>query len=536
MTYNQKAIEIIKNSIKSAIFIDENARDFYTREDELTGDPEEQTSIDLYTNFKLNGISLAVHKYKLNDEKNDSLKSYLFEDRDLVLLDWNLEGNSEGQDRSLELLADIVERPHIHFCTIYTSEDGSALDNVFANILSYFSEEDETYFTELKEDLELEDDILKIKNELNEINVNRHSKDIGKRIGDLIKKGHHDIIDSIVHLTNESNKICALSKASIALDSNHKSKVPHPCPTTSSLEHKSLVINNTIITILNKAENSPKKLIANLSNQIIESKSSFTQLLGLEMQSIFSNSSAFIDENLIHSSKDAILSHRAHYKEEEMEHLFPVFIKDIMLEKAKLNIRDKSLSLLDEAFLDSEEFNTPTDEELISMNVFYNSSKTAGPKHLNFGDVFKVKDEPKYYICITALCDCLRPGKIENNFFFAKGEPIKRGEALKLGDSAFISFLSNEMIVKWTDVNTQIKDDKLHKHSPVYIKPLQFTIISPEFDSDTDLEFNKLNSKSQIEAFSVNYLTTIKSNYTQRIANHAFAHPVRVGVDFVTSN
>lgn len=533
MTYNQKANEIIKESIKSAIFIDENARDFYTETVNLTGAPEEQISLDLYSNFKENGISLAVHKYRVGDESKDGLKTYLFEDRDLVLLDWNLEGNSDGQDKSLELLSDIVTRPHIHFCTIYTSDSGSKLDNVFSNILSYFSDENQEFYDDLKEEFEEEADVLSIIDALNDINLNRNSKAVGGKIGKLIKAGHLPLINRIEKFVGDANKVCALSKVAIALNDNHKSPVALPCPTTSSFEQKSLVINNTIITILNKNENKPDVLIQNLSNQIVESKSSFTQLLGLEMQSIFSKSSAFIDENLIHSSKDAILSHRAHYKEEGMEHLFPEFIKDIMLEKAKLNIRDKSLSLLDDSFLNSQTVSSPEDAELISMNVFYNSAKKAGMKQLNFGDVFKLKGDKEYYICITALCDCLRPNKIDNRFFFAKGITIKNEDALKLGDSAFISFIDNKTVIKWTDV-VQLDEDGLHKYSPVYVKPVQFTVVNPEFDTTTDIDFKRLNSSGDVVSITVNYLTTIKANYTQRIANHAFSHPVRVGVDFVT--
>ncbi len=532
MNYNVKATAIINESIKSAVFIDENARAFFTEEKDLNGEIEEQLSVELYSNFKENGISLAIHKYKPDDETNEKLKTYLFEDRDLVLLDWNLEG-SAGQDKSLKLLSEIVHKPHIHFCTIYTSEKGSDLESVFSNILSYFSGEDETYFNELKEDLELEADIVNLKAQIDNININRHSKNVGKELGALVRAGHKSVIEKIVELTKENDRICALSKASIALNNNHKSPTVLPCPSTSSLEEKSLVINNTIITILNKGENSPEDLIANLSKQIVKSKTSFTQLLGLEMQSIFSRSSSFIDDSLIQSSKDAVLYHRNHYKSEDMEHLFPEFIKDIMLEKAKLNLRGESLSLLESEFLNSEEYKSPKDDELVSMNVFYNSSRHNGTKKVNFGDVFKVKDKPEYYICITALCDCLRPDKIENRFFFAKGEPIKKEDALLLGDTAFVSFIDSNNIVKWTEVNTQIKNDTLHKHSPVYVKPLQFTVVKTEFDSNTDLIFNRLNSEGKIEELTVVYLSTIKSNYTQRIANHAFSHPVRVGVDFV---
>lgn len=531
MTYEEKATEIIRNSIKSAIFIDENAREFYQSDSELLGKSEEELSKELYSNFKSSGISLAIHKYKIGDEKNDNTKNYLFEDRDLVLLDWNLDGDSGGQEYSLKLLANIVDRPHIHFCTIYTSESGAKLDDVFKNILSYFSGKTKEYYDDIKESLELESKILEIKEKLDYFNINRHSISSGKLLGQLINS-NKDEINKIAEITGESDKKCAILKASIALDNTIKSSIENSCPTISNFETKTIIIDNTIITILNKSENQPDVLIENISKHIIQGKSSFTQLLGLEMQTIFSNSGAFIDENLLHFGKDAIIYHRETYKKDGHLHFFPEFIKEIMLEKAKLNIRDVSLSLLEDVFLDEENTNiTPSNNELIAMNIFYNSTKLKTDGKLNFGDVFKKEDAKEYFICITALCDCLRPNKIDNKFYFAKGEPISPEDALKLGDTAFISYLSSKEIVKWTSVNTTIEKG-LEKFSPVYIKPLQFTIINTKFNENS-IAFSSLNSLGKIDEFKAEYITTIKPNYTQRIANHAFNHPIRVGVDFV---
>ncbi len=531
MSYQQQAIEIIKNSIKSAIFIDEKARGFFQDSSELTGENEETISVDLFNKFKRDGISLAIHKYKIDDQKDDILKNYLFEDRDLVLLDWNLDGDNSGQDYSLALLADIVKRPHIHFCTIYTSEKGTSIDTVFQNILSYFSGDNSEYYDELYADLENETEIVKIKETLNDINVNRDSRDSGKKLGDLFKS-HKEAIEKIKEITGITNNKCAIIKASIALNRTLTSVEPNSCPSITNFDNKTLVIDNTIITILNKEENNPESLIRNISNQVIQGKSSFTQLLGLEMQSIFSKSGAFIDENLLNFGKEAIIFHREKYKADGHLHFFPEFIKEIMLEKAKLNIRDKSISLLDDDFLDAENKEIiPKDEELIAMNIFYNSTKLKNDNKLNFGDVFKKEGVSEYFICITALCDCLRPDKIENKFFFAKGEPIKKEDALKLGDTAFVSYLSEKQIVKWTDI-TSI-DEGLHKFSPVYIKPLQYTITEIQFNEENEITFKNLDSNGKEETFTGKYITTIKSNYSQRIANHSFNHPIRVGVDFV---
>jgi len=42
-----------------------------------------------------------------------------------------------------------------------------------------------------------------------------------------------------------------------------------------------------------------------------------------------------------------------------------------------------------------------------------------------------------------------------------------------------------------------------------------------------------LNKEGKKKSKEVKYITTIRQNYAQRISNHAFSYPLRVGVDFV---
>ena len=103
-TYEETAHKIIKDAIKSAIFIDENAKEPYSDDK-----PQEtDRSIALYNQFKDNGISLSVYKYSNTNYLTH--KDYIFANRDLVLLDWKLEGEDHGGEKSLELLDEIVNR------------------------------------------------------------------------------------------------------------------------------------------------------------------------------------------------------------------------------------------------------------------------------------------------------------------------------------------------------------------------------------------------------------------------------------------
>jgi hypothetical protein len=157
MTYQETATQIIKESIKSAIFIDENARDIFSdyKED---APYEEGLSVELYNSFKEQGISLAIQKFENGQHENTELIDYLFKGRDLVLLDWKLDGKY-GEDYSLIFLKEIIKRKNIHFCVIYTSEP--QIENIYTNILTYFSGFNKADFDLLKESFEAYEDYLK---------------------------------------------------------------------------------------------------------------------------------------------------------------------------------------------------------------------------------------------------------------------------------------------------------------------------------------------------------------------------------------
>lgn len=223
----------------------------------------------------------------------------------------------------------------------------------------------------------------------------------------------------------------------------------------------------------------------------------------------------------------------------------------------------------------------PSNEDLFQLNVFYNAVtvKSLNPDdipNLNFGDVFKGAGDD-YYLCITALCDCYYPNKIEHNFYFVKGTEFNDIElALRLGDTAFLSFLPNGKAVYWGDIerpalkktkelalsnstddlkklqnditsqrvfieklvyNQELLNKFLYK--PFYIKPKVYNVQNNKLTDgkmriwDITNKFTKEEFDQNLNYFDVEYITTLRSDYAQRIANHAFVHPARVGVDFV---
>jgi hypothetical protein len=512
MTLLQKTKEIVSNSIKSAIFIDEKALENYKRKSSIFI-PEEQLSINLDNNFKKIGISLSVHKFKQADLINDNRLDYFFKRRDLVLLDWKLDGN-DGEEYSLNLLSKVVKQKHIHFCSIYTSE--ANYDEIISNILTYFSGYNKAYYQNIIDSL----DVYKEMDEalFEQISFDNHNvnatffnsfRNVNAQLPNLIKQ---------VAGLNDFGK--ALIQVKYAFSNFHKSEIVNPIPTHINRTNYSLNINNTIITIIPKTEDSASKILNKLYHQIYNSENCFTQLLGLDMQNSFSENSSFIDENLLNTKIDTLMFHRKQLKDKNLEIEFNNFIKSLLLKHSQQTLEESILKILEDDFLRSiskTRYNV-NDEEIALLNTFYNGSYIKDKNKINFGDIFLKEGTNEYYMCITALCDCLYPENIKNNFFFVKGNPaINLSDAIKTGDDGFKSYINKTTCILWTTGD--------------YVKPFQLHL------SDTTIVNNTIKplliSNANLSEITLKYVFSLKSSYVQRIANHTFAHPIRVGVDFV---
>ena len=512
MTYQEVAVNIIKDSIKSAVFIDENAKEPYS-----TDNPSEEVrTIELYKQFRKDGISLSVFKYN-NDYRKQV--DYLFVNRDLVLLDWKLEGDEKDGEKSLEILSEIVNNHNnIHFCVIYTNEEE---DSVLNNILSYFSETSRLEYEDFKLDLlEKEDEIKEILSDLEELSLYRFEPNLKEKYNNIRRK-NSDVVNFIHDIIKANTKQCSLIKCGIAYNNYIKSEDKQPCPSSIDIPSYTLCINNTIISILSKKIIDPNHLFEKFANAIANYNCGIMHLIGLELKSIQKRKDSYIDADILKVTKKALGYHKS-----EKENEFDSFLKEVMLEQEALNLRDEKLTLIDA--IDNEQYEESLKDEYLSMNVFYNSAHLNSQKTLSFGDVFKCGNS--YYICITALCDCLRPSKRNNKFYFAEGKEVSTSKGMKIGDSGFVSFVFDEHIkcIKWND------RDEIDE--PTYIIPETYLV------PDNMINENKLNVQKALKQnneqwvlqnFTFEYITTIKQNYAQRIANHAFTHPVRVGVDFI---
>lgn len=561
MSYEDKAFEIVKKSISSAIFIDDNLKDFYSFSDIDTTIVEEVLSQELHKNFKAEGISLAVHKFVKTDIEDVNLNRYFFKNRDLILLDWELD-NTSGEEYSLKLLSEVINYSHINFCCIYTKTP--RFDLIHSQIESYFSglnDEDFDKIIGIYSHLE-ESDIIKIKERLDSKNED---------IQDLLDETGIDLelypYETIAPSESLKNIYYAFLK-------NIKSKKREKRSDTISTGIDSFIINNTLIFLLKKdGTNDPKPsvLLRRISDELIKNQNSFIQLLGLEMQTVFNTNESFIDQNILNSSTEALFKHRNYlFDMEKEDKTFSIIIKKLLIEHATLKLRTSKLELLNSEFLIEHSktiTDKPNNEELHNLNTFYNSVTVKSLNdvdipNLNFGDIFK-DNLGNYYLCITALCDCYYPNKIDHNFYFVTGKEFSDIDlALKLGDTAFLSFLPNGKSVYWgnleipkksilkkgtmeeSDYKLAILENDLKSYrdflyKPYYVKPKIFNVQGVKMIDnkikiwDITFKSSKNGEDHNLNYFEIDYIATLRTDYVQRIANHAFGHPARVGVDFV---
>lgn len=559
--YSEKAFAILNSSINSAVFIDEKAKDFFSGTSVNAQVPEEALSVNLFNTFKQNGKSLTIHKFEVSNLENERILDYLFRGRDLILLDWELE-SAGGQEHSLMLLNRAVSTPYVNFCCVYSSarnfnEIPLFLDayfsglskEEFSSIQGFYS-----YITpaEIAEVWDKNEDAVKTFCENNQIESGSFP------ILRLRDKPPYLIL-RYIYISFEIAKFI-VSETANQYD-------------ISNAGNGCFIINNTFVLTLKKdldTDSNYIDLLKRISDIIIRNRGSFFQLLGLEMQSVFNSNERFIDETILKSSTEALFQFRNHLKDDKT---FGTIIKKLLIEQATLKLRTAKLELLSPDFLDFKsqdlENKTPTNDDLFQLNVFYNSVSVKGlhsdsVPNLNFGDVF-MDEKKNYYLCVTALCDCYDPNKIQGNFYFVIGKVFKNIDlALSLGDTAFISFLPNNTAVYWGNLESakfaeiekqksnesieayrvrkltnEIEGYKQFLYKPFYVKPQVFNVENNKLTDnklriwDISNKYTKEEINQDLNFFNLTYITTLRSDYAQRIANHAFGHPARVGVDFV---
>lgn len=511
MTYENTVKRIISEHIKSAVFIDENAREAYSP----SSSPElfeEKLSVDLYREFANHNILLSSYKY--NSMDYEKRKFSLFNGRNLVLLDWKLDGN-EGEDKALGVISDIINSKKILFCGIYTKE---RTEVVFNNILSFFSGITSAECEDVKMDLmlEVEDGFSDFKSGLDDLVL---SNAFEEQIDEFMST-YADVLSNTFFQNNTSELRDRLLECWCAYSNYQKANSRQLRVTSYKVSDNVILIGNTFVVILNKTTTKFTKLLSKLTQSIAEYSNGFSLLMSIEMNNIMHDKGLMMDHRISNVSRDLFAYHKMKDKTG-----FDFFIKEVMLSGVSLNLMEEKLSTIKSLQKVSNTFK-PKIDEMLKLNTFYNSIQRPANSSLLFGDVFKCNDDNCYYICITPLCDCANP-KNENTFYFAKGHKVEERTVQKeinRSEEVFVSYLPDNVVIRWSD--------STDKGKPIYITPIPLTIPKPVIKNNIMYAYHLKATISKKEKYVLEYVSTLKQNYAQRIANHAFAHSIRVGISY----
>lgn len=542
--------DIIRDSIKSAIFIDDKVL-LPFEEDEKN---EYINHSDLISSFENHDCSLSYYRYSKEDW--ESKVPFLFENRDLLILDWELSSGIGYQNDTLKLLEKAIQTPSLHFCIIYTETEEGAFDKeIVMPCLRYFSfctdlnnEEltalKEDYIKHCEEELGVDGDELfkSIRGNIEEIVYYNEQEEKVRDAKRIINREFTDQLEGDVNTFRSflNSKSDNMYKTLISLLYAYEEVETSLSENTYKIRVSSfdgirrLYINNTIILIGNKDEiRTGSGLYEVFKTSLIEEHNIFLSLLGLEIRNLFRSQSGFIGKDLDDIDETAFFYHHRTIKP---KHAFYEFLRELWIDQSTSIFNDQKLKLystideykssfhIEEKVADFEEkIKSKIDfqNHLIKLNNFYNEIKFSPTEKdtLSFGDVLKINKEEgfEYLVCVTPLCDCVEPDKIEKQYLFVRHEQVINNlvSALERAEGKHISFIkdNDEIIcVDWGECKSfslYVKEPKLNSLSRVSYK-------------------NKWKT--------LEYVGRIKENFTQRIANKALGNTARVGVSFAQIN
>jgi hypothetical protein len=569
MTFQEKAREIVANTIKSAICIDDEYVEPYK---EREGRARNTNQPGLLTeSFRKSNCSLDIYTFRSYRQlKEDS--GFVFNNRDLLILDWELTDDRFKFADALLILNDAVINPSLGFVLIYTQkQDLTGIEILIRYFFNNKIKSDEerkkcykNFLKVLKNDFFSQNDTEYDSAE--ELFKNKAFKDIyneyilGRSLsGD---KATAEFKKGIISLFGEDKavggKFIGLFESSVknvyqcedlfeACEQLEFSQKESDIPQASFEHHTychriekqphALWINNTYITIVRKNDFKPERVYEHFSNQLCRRPGNIMTLIALEMRNHFIENSGKVGKDLLSIDELAFFSPRLNDNKKIGKEEFYDFLKNNWKHQVAsfhLDSGSEVFAVLDDYIsanslkdrFEKSKDKKPFIEEVGKLNYQY-SFHHAGRKekdHLRFGDIFSFResgsdgDVIRYLINITAHCDCLRPKtKIKYNFYFVLGDnfSLKKGLEKATREDQSFSFLyrnGGPVCISWKE------------------KP--FTIYLPD-EKRFFYQDKPIKVRIEDEDQYLYYEGKLLENYTQKIANKAFANAARVGIDLV---
>lgn len=538
--FNTVANRVIKNSIRSAICIDDNYLAPYADKDARYNEEDPKK---LYHSFRKDGnCDLDIYQFETIEKWDEH--DYMTHNKDLMVLDWELDQTGTKYESTLKILNKIIPTKRIPFIVIYThTEDLNSVSKVLCQNYNHFCENDYSdLINSLKEKLknlsdEAEDieHFLEGEEELFYTFFKFYSKrddtlkDLIKKLSSFLKYADVRKLENKVHSIfkekfNTKTPLESLLFMSQIILSN---KIKHGSYRTKNvrieIEKDCFLINGVIVLVIHKKNDSdgvnPEDLFSVFSEVLSSNPHSIINLLGLELKDKLREDFSMIGTKFNMINKKAFLYHANNYKiKNGNDSIFDkISFQNFVIQswmneltQYNLDLELESTNLLED-LLEEIDIDDDLQEKLVqyaSMVSCVNLDKRKSKK-LIFGDIFK--SESKYFLCITPLCDCLNPSKINNQFYFVTGEKVNNKTSLEEAEKGYYSFLKNDdnyIAIEWK------------------CKP--FT----SYISDDKNNIENISLSYMGENKNLIHCTILKENYTQRIANQSFGYGYRVGVDF----
>ncbi|WP_157371908.1 response regulator receiver domain [Vibrio sp. MEBiC08052] len=559
MQFSQVAKEIITNTINAAYCIDDEFVEPFTEPHENS---DIDTTRDLYRAFQNKNCALDIGRFQGIEYWQEQQKKNL-KTKDLLVLDWELSTEVPKYEPALKILHDAIQTDTLPFVCIYTN--AGSLSDVEDKLIAYFCnplaeeqgniEELKDTFTEKVDEL-LGQDYYFGEEELSWLiglsdkafDAHKH-KSKQELLHKEIKRAIHQKQDDLGRdlfraLKTASREIFSLELCDLLLGLNivGKGELSTVLPEKIDVDIfetqnniHCLLVDSTVVMVLHKSKDVQKEaavsaddLFGKIAEIVHDRPNNFMSLLSLEYRNFYRDNAKSLGKELNQVKDDAFFWHQRSVSlnpgdDQEFEAFLKEFWRSALsgnwdsFRPEMLNVLNeyKKIKNIDNSLAShAQNQGKALESDLAFLNKKYSilRLKPECSDRLHFGDILKGGD--KFYLCITAHCDCLRPDKIRDNYMFiesANKRSLTKG--LQAGDTDYHSFIrdldGNLINIEW--------------------RARPFTIYIPK---------DKINTEGEIPVnisgrkLSFRYVCTQKENYTQRIANHTYSFANRVGINF----
>ncbi len=549
-SFSEVAKDVIRNSIRSAICIDDRYAAAY-EEDPSGLNVDEPRK--LHRSFREDGLcDLDIYRFTTFEETWNG--DVMLSNKDLLILDWELDADG-NYNNALKILTEVVHSKKIPFVVVYTST--ADLHSVSKALVREFSPYNTEVFQAVSSALKakysiisddpdsIEADIFLEENtetfyeyffnwnnreetESKLLTSFRQSFAVKAQIGDAPIKTK---VSAAVRTIAEQHDDGLLELAMMAMCQESETRSPFRIERISTAQH-AFRLNGTIVLVYHKQGKEdgirPENLFTVFAEAVVSSPHNYLNILSLELKDRLRESFSKIGTQFSKTDEQAFFYHLENYRtlnngqDYDLRSIYDFILKSWIgeLHQQKINEQPSILKFASHRY-DTLESPPPKElmetdsgliDELIIYCAYVSTSKVADRSDLSlrFGDLFVNSENPdEFFLCITPACDCLHPKeKINDNFYFAKGANTNKLNAIQRAEKGYYSF---------------VLTDNGPKSVEWQCKPFTSYVVTNDINQ---FKINYCGSEIQLK-----HLIVLKENYTQRIANESFGYGHRVGID-----